>query len=67
MVLIEKYSYRLGLIIGDVILMTFLPTSTFIAYKTIFKISRFASAHSISKYGPDFVTKNLFDCLPYID
>jgi hypothetical protein len=67
MVFLETYSYRLGLILGDIILMICLPTSSFIAYKSILKVSDFASSHSISKYGPDFVSKNLFDCLLYMD
>jgi hypothetical protein len=67
MVFIEKYSYKLELILGAIILMICFPTSSFIAYKAILKVSNFAFSHSISKYGPDYVSKNLFDCLPYMD
>jgi len=65
--LIEKYSYRLGLLIGDLILLSFLPTSGFATYKIALKFSDFANRHSISKYGSDYISENLFQCLQYLD
>lgn len=67
MVFIEKYSYQLGRIIGDIIVVSLLPTSGLIVYTSVKKFCNFADKHSIAKYGKDYITQNLFDCLPYIE
>jgi len=67
MVFVEKYSYQLGLIIGDLIAFSLLPTSGFIAYRSAIRFNEFACSHSIAKRGTDYITTNLFDCLPYLD
>ena len=76
MVFTDRLSYQLGMLVGDLIMFSFLPTSGFAAYKCLIKLSNskclrklsnFANAHSISRFGADYVTENLFECLPYVD
>jgi hypothetical protein len=61
-VFLEKYSYRLGLLLGDLIIFTLLPTLGFAASKSVLKFNDFAWNHSSASRGADYRTKNLFDC-----
>lgn len=66
MVLIERISYEIGGILADIVLMSILPTDGFTVLKVSQKFASFATSHSISHLGSDYLTKNLFDCLPYL-
>lgn len=65
--LTAKYAYYFGRLIEDLIFFSLLPTSGFATYKTVFKIKEFASRHSISRCSAEYITNNVFACLPYIN
>jgi hypothetical protein len=82
MVLIEQISYKIGGVIGDIILITILPVYGFTGVKFAGKfcdlattnggkialsVSNFATSHSISKCGASFITNNVFNCLEFIE
>lgn len=67
MVCFEQLSYYLGKVTADLVLFSILPSSSFVAYKVVFKFSDFATSHKLPNKNVETISENLFKCLPYLD
>lgn len=62
--LIERFCYAAGEVVGDIIYFTAVSQTGVAAY---LKVSKFATAHSLKDKNAEAITDNVFQCLEYID
>lgn len=67
MVLVERISYQVGRVVGDVIYFTAAPTIIVIGGKCAGKIQNLASKVALADKSPAAITENVFKCLPFIE